>query len=213
MKKSILSVLIAVVLLTTLSTSSFAGGKPFKGTIIYSLTYTGDIDPATTLDLKDSDYNSGYMLYMTAGARFIVPTMYLPTFSATMHNAFARDFAAASGYGGAPEQIKRTIDVGASMSPKVGKTTRLHIEVNYKDLTTQYDDVATIRRITFGMEFSFFRMMYLRFGYGDGFGSGGIGLKTKNLILDLTTYAIDNTTSAFRGAEDRRFTLTISAGL
>ncbi len=47
MKKSILSVFIIAVLLTAFSPTLIAGEKPFKGTIIYGLTYSGDIDPAS----------------------------------------------------------------------------------------------------------------------------------------------------------------------
>jgi len=51
MKKSILSVFFVSLLLIAYTTATFAGGKPFKGTIIYDLTYTGDIDPATLSQL------------------------------------------------------------------------------------------------------------------------------------------------------------------
>lgn len=51
MKKSVLSVFILSVLVLTLSTTLYAGEKPFKGIIIYDLIYTGDIDPATLSQL------------------------------------------------------------------------------------------------------------------------------------------------------------------
>ena len=35
----------------------------------------------------------------------------------------------------------------------------------------------------------------------------------KGLEFDLTTYAVDTTTSEFRGEEDRRFALSLSFGL
>ena len=61
------------------------------------------------------------------------------------------------------------------------------------------------------MEFDIARTFFFRFGYGDGFGSGGVGLKTKALEFDLTTYAVD-AGPGFRDKEDRRFSLTLSSG-
>jgi hypothetical protein len=63
------------------------------------------------------------------------------------------------------------------------------------------------------MELDIARTFFLRMGYGDGFGSGGIGIRTQKFILDLTTYAVDKSESSFRGNEDRRFVFSISSGL
>jgi hypothetical protein len=63
-----------------------------------------------------------------------------------------------------------------------------------------------------GAEIDVMRTFFFRVGYGDGFGSGGIGMKTKRLEFDLTTYAVDTEQAGFRGNEDRRFAMTISSG-
>ena len=57
-------------------------------------------------------------------------------------------------------------------------------------------------------------MFFFRLGYGDGWGSGGIGVRNENFIFDLTTYAIegDETENAFREDEDRRYILSFSSG-
>ena len=47
MKRTTLTFLSIAVIFICFTATAFAGGKPFTGTIIYSLTYTGDIDPAT----------------------------------------------------------------------------------------------------------------------------------------------------------------------
>ena len=195
--------------------SMMGGVLKVGGTVIYlNRTETsGTAAQDVKFDLKDKEYMKGAMLQFTGGVKLTLPIMYLPTFSATIHNAFDKDYTATTGYAGAPEKTKRTIDAGVSLTPQIGKTTRIRVEANYKDLTTQYEDVANLRRITFGIEFSFNRLMFLRFGYGDGFGSAGVGLKTQRLEFDLSTYAVDQSTSDFRGEEDRRFSLTMSVGL
>jgi hypothetical protein len=58
----------------------------------------------------------------------------------------------------------------------------------------------------------FSRIFFFRLGYGDGFGSAGLGVKSKRLEFDITTYAVDTTASAYRGKEDRRFALSVSSG-
>ena len=55
--------------------------------------------------------------------------------------------------------------------------------------------------------------MFVRLGYGDGFGSVGIGVKAREFQVDLTTYAVDTTSSEFQGEEDRRFVFSISSGI
>ena len=62
------------------------------------------------------------------------------------------------------------------------------------------------------MELDFARAFFMRLGYGDGFGSAGLGIKTQHLEFDLTTYAVDTTSSEFRGKEDRRFSMSLSYG-
>lgn len=170
----------------------------------------GESDRNTTINLESDDYNKGTALIITAGGKLTLPITFLPTFAAKMHNTGAQSFTSSGA--GAPEKIKSSIDLGFSITPQIGQTTRLHIEVNRKDFTDLHNDTAEARKWTFGMEFDFFRTLYLRLGYGDGWGSGGIGLKTKILEFDLTTYAVDTTTDEFRGEEDRRFALSVSAG-
>ena len=104
------------------------------------------------------------------------------------------------------------MDVGFSLTPQIGKTTRIHLEVNLKDSQNAYGDVASSRKVAFGAEIDFGRRVFLRYGYGDGFGSGGIGLRAKQLEFDLTTYAVDATSNEFRGQEDRRYAISLSSG-
>ena len=60
--------------------------------------------------------------------------------------------------------IKRNIVAGFSISPKLGRSTVMHLEVNYKDLDGQFDDVDSSRKIAAGFEIEWFRMptIYIR---------------------------------------------------
>jgi hypothetical protein len=172
--------------------------------------YLGTGDPTVAVDPQDGDYNKGKALIVTAGGRIVLPITYLPTISYVLHNATDKAFTGRAA--GSPTEIKQTVDVGFSITPQWGRSTRVHFEVNYKDLEKAYTEIADTRRVVAGMELDFSRVMYVRLGYGDGFGSFGLGIKSKRLEFDLTTYAVDTTGASYRGAEDRRFSMTVSSG-
>ena len=172
-----------------------------------------DVDKDTTIDLQDADYKTGESAQFISGFKFSLPIVWLPTFAVKMNNTFGKDFSTVKGSGGPPEEIKQSVDVGFSMTPQIGRVMRLHFELNFKDATDEFKDVSTARKITAGIEFDIKRTVFLRFGYGDGFGSAGLGFMTKKLQFDLSTYAVDTTTTSFRGEEDRRFSITVSSGI
>ncbi len=169
------------------------------------------VDPNITIALKDADYLKGEMYNVIGGAKLTLPIAMLPTFAVTMHNLTAQPFQGRAK--GAPDPIRQTMDVGFSITPQIGMVTRTHWEVNVKDLGNAYPDVAQIRKIMLGMELDIYRTLFFRIGYGDGFGTLGIGIKSSQLEFDLTSYAIDNSSSTFRGSEERRFALGFSTGL
>jgi hypothetical protein len=115
--------------------------------------------------------------------------------------------------GGAPDKIPQTVDYSFSLTPNLGRTIRLHFEVSRKDSGDRYDTIPTSRKTLFGFEIDYMRKMFVRFGYGDGWGSGGIGVRNKSFAFDLTTYAVEATADGFRQEEDRRYIMSISAGI
>lgn len=171
----------------------------------------GAADPAQTLNVGDGSYKKGNAFIATAGGKLTLPIVFLPTFSATLHNAFNQDFKNGRG-AGAPDKIKQSLDVGFSVTPQIGTNSRVHFEINYKDLTSKFSDIDTIRKILVGMELDISRVFFIRAGYGDGFGSFGLGARTKKVEFDVTTYAVDTSTGKIRGKEDRRFALSLSSG-
>lgn len=171
----------------------------------------GERDADVEFSIRPEDEKKGSAVIVVAGTKLTLPITFLPTFSAKMNNAFQQKFSEGS-TNGAPTNILNSVDLGFSITPQIGKMIRVHLETNYKDLSAEYDGVSTNRKLTFGMEIDIARKFFFRAGYGDGWGSGGLGIKSQSLEFDLTTYAVDTTTNEFRGEEDRRFALSCSYG-
>lgn len=163
-----------------------------------------------TFELADEQYNKGHMAHITAGAKLTLPIALLPTLSGTLRNAGGTGFTHDGGPE-APGKIRQTADVGFSLTPYLGKNSRFHMEVNMKDTGNQYESAAK-RRVCVGAELDIVRTLFFRGGYGDSFGSAGLGLRVKGVELDITTYAVDTSTATFRGKEDRRYVFSLSAG-
>lgn len=169
-----------------------------------------EVAPNASAKIEDSDYKYGRSLQVTAGARVTLPVALLPTFSAVLRNATDNDFEGGKS-AGPPDAIEQTVDYGFSITPQIGKKVRIHIEANLKDAHDAYDtDVK--RRLAAGVELDFNRRLFVRGGWGDGWGSGGIGVRGRSFIFDLTTYAVDRSLDGFRKEEDRRWALSLSSG-
>lgn len=196
-----------------LNISLFGGVLKFGASGLYlkRKELNSTADPNATIVITDSTYNNGSSFVVTGGAKLTLPFTFLPTFAITIHNLGDTHFSKDS-TGAAPAKIPRSYDVGFSLTPQIGTSTRIHLEVNYKDLGQEYNDISANRKVVFGAELDFSRVFFFRLGYGDGFGSAGLGIKSRKLEFDLTTYAVDTTTSSFRGHEDRRFAMGISSG-
>lgn len=169
------------------------------------------IAPTETISIEDADYTGGNSIQVTGGVRLTLPYSYLPTFSAVLRNATDAKFNKSKDFDFAPEKIKQTVDLGVSITPQIGNSSRIHLEVNLKDFNNSYDTDFK-RRLAGGLELDIARSLFLRAGYGDGWGSGGIGVKLKRMTLDLTTYAIDRSLDGFREKEDRRWVFSFAAG-
>jgi hypothetical protein len=196
----------------SLSGSLFGGVVKLGASAVYLIRRDlyKSFAPDENISIQDTDYQTGKSLQLTAGARVTLPVALLPTFSAVLRNATSNDWDGPSDNGG-PSEIEQTVDAGVSITPQIGKMTRLHIEGNLKDVNNAYDTDLK-RRLAFGVELDINRRLFVRGGYGDGWGSGGLGVRTRTFILDLTTYAVDRSLDGFREEEDRRWALSLSSG-
>lgn len=171
-----------------------------------------DFAPTDPISISDNDYTSGSGLFVTGGTRITLPWAWLPTFSGVIRNATGAEWEAGGDGPVTPPEIPTTYDLGFSLTPQIGNTMRVHMELNYKDFSNEYSNISKKRKLLAGIEFDIARKFFLRFGYGDGFGSAGIGIQGKRVYWDLTTYAVDLSQAEIRGREDRRFVLSMASG-
>ncbi|MBD65174.1 MAG: hypothetical protein CME62_08205 [Halobacteriovoraceae bacterium] len=198
----------------SLSASLFGGIVKFGATAILlnRIQLQKDFAPSETTDIdKELDYTKGTMTHLTAGTRITLPYFMLPTFSMVVRNS------SNSGWydeerSGPPPKIPQTVDYSFSLTPALGRTFRMHLEIGRKDAGDRYDTVPTSRKTVGGIEFDYMRKMFVRFGFGDGWGSGGVGVRNKSFAFDLTTYAIEGSEDGYREDEDRRYVMSISSG-
>lgn len=191
--------------------SLFGGVIKVGGSATYLMRkeLIGEADANTSLQIGEGDYAKGNLFLVNSGFKLTLPMAPLPVIGLKLNNSTSSDFSKTGEL--KPEKMKQSLDVGFSITPQVGQIVRIHMEVNFKDATRNYE-MSTARRWGAGMEFDFARLFFMRFGYGDGFGSMGLGIRSRKLEFDLTTYAVDTTTSEYRGKEDRRFALSLSSG-
>jgi hypothetical protein len=192
---------------------SFWGGilkLGMTGTLLQRREQDGSVDPTVAITLEDNDYRKGSTVHIVSGGKLTLPITYLPTFSVVSHNTFQNDFSSRAA--GAPAMIEPTMDLGFSVTPQIGDVTRMHLEVNYKDFGANISGVPMKRRIAIGAEFDVARTFFLRLGYGDGYGSLGMGVRAQRFEVDLSTYAVATSGRQFAKKEDRRFALSLSSG-
>lgn len=197
-----------------LNASLFGGVLKIGATAIYLTRkeLQKDFAPTDSVSIDaEADYTKGSMTHITGGVRLTLPIAFLPTLSVVSRNMSETEFGNEE-LGGAPPAIPKTIDYSFSITPNLGRTFRMHMEIAIKDATDEYDTVPKPRKTMFGIEFDYMRKMFVRMGYGDGWGSGGIGVRNKRFAFDLTTYAIEASEDGTREEEDRRSVLSISSG-
>lgn len=180
------------------------------GIYLYRRELFKSFGPTQPISVNRTDYRTGRGLQMTAGSKLTIPVALLPTLSAVLRNTSANNFEGRKD-GGLPTPIKQTLDVGFSLTPQLGKRVRIHVEANFKDVKNAYRTNAK-RRTALGMELDFSRRFFVRAGSGDGWGSAGLGLRIKQLMIDLSTYAVDRSLEDFRKEEDRRWVASFSMG-
>lgn len=181
------------------------------GLYLYRKELDGSGPANETVVIEDDDFNRGQTLFGIAGFRFTFPTDWLPTFSATYHNFMEEKF---DNYGVAPVSPYPTnLTGGFSISPQVGKVTRLHFEANYVDALRENKNLKDIDRLELGTELEYDRTGFLRVGWLDGYISGGIGFLTTHLSVNLSTYGIEATLAPGVELQDRRYVLSLSYGI
>ena len=177
----------------------------------------GELPGEQPLELGNNENRRGEGLIVNGGLKATLPTPWLPTLALHYHNALNRSFSPSASHEtqSLPGPIKQSLDAGLSLTPQISRHTRLHIEVNHRDLGQEYSEIERERKTTLGIEVDIVRLLFFRLGYGKefhsvgigfkGFGSSGLrGLRGTGVEFDLTAYSYE---------KDQRFILSFFTGL
>lgn len=196
-----------------LNFSLFGGILKFGASAVYLTREEFQVDIPTGnayFVSKTTDLKKASTVQITTGMRLTLPVSYLLTFSAVMRNTADSDWQGTE-YSGNPTDIPQTMDASVSITPQIGRSTRVHLEAVLRDVTNKYDTIDNARKLGAGMEFDFVRKYFVRFGYSDGWGSFGLGVRNSSSVFDLATYAHEVGTD-FRDTEDRRWAISWASG-
>jgi hypothetical protein len=158
------------------------------------------------------DMEEGFGIGLDSGLLITMPWAALPTLGFVARNVgdtsfpSEANFSIASGTSNRKDKIKMTYDGGFSIAPKVGQRSTFTFAADYRDILNA-NGVNDKRRLNLGIEFDFSKTFFLRFGYGRGYWTAGVGLGSRFGSLDLGTYSEELDRTSFNGTEDRRISL------
>jgi hypothetical protein len=173
----------------------------------------GDITvPSVTDPLGyDQQLREGAGLSHNVGAALSLPVRLLPQFNVVVRNVLGlrytlpRLFSFSRNSSGTPADEPMTIDLGASMQPKIGAGAFLNLAIVWRDFTDE-SGMHWLGRIAAGGEFSFRNQFFIRGGWGSGYLHAGIGLRRKTADLSLSWFA-EEFGDSYHAQEDRRYML------
>lgn len=136
------------------------------------------------------------------------PWQYLPTIAAVWRDVGDTTYSMGGGmfYSGRPEptKTKSTLDVGASISPIMGKYSRMQLVAELRDVMTDDDEEVVARRLHYGLEFNFFDKLFVRGGMNQGYWTTGLEVASENMQFQLAYYGEEIGTKDAE-KEDRRY--------
>ena len=133
----------------------------------------------------------------TVGVAFTLPYQYLPSFNLVGRNLFTT-------YGGnallIPAPVNNPIgpllgsppsfDTSFSIQPKIASGVVANLIAEYRDMTNR-SGVPFIGRLALGAEIAVRDSFFLRLGFGTGYPSAGVGVKTKRGEISFTWYSAE----------------------
>ncbi len=165
--------------------------------------------PTTSTGMAWKDIvNEGTAIGSDVALMMTGPWQYLPTLALVLKDVGDTSYSLGGGmfYSGRPEPTKtdQTLDVGFSLSPILGKYSRMQLVAEYRDVMTDDDDEVTARRLHYGLEFNFFDKLFLRGGMNQGYWTAGAEVASENMQFQFAAYGEEiGTRDAER--EDRRY--------
>jgi len=163
-----------------------------------------DITDPNFEDRVEDDKLDGSGFGIDLGAMYTFDAPFKPTLGLSVLNVSDIDLGDA---GELPQQI----NLGASLTHDFG-IVRVTGAADYLDITEELDTEGdTYKRLHFGVEARFSRILSLRAGLSQGYGTFGVGADFKLLKIEYANYA-EELSSFAGGKADRRHVAQISLG-
>lgn len=135
------------------------------------------------------------------------PWTYLPSIAAVVRDAGDTSYNMGGGmfYNNRPKPDKtdQTVDVGVSLSPILGKFTRMQLTAELRDVMTEDNEEVATRRTHYGVEFNFYDKLFLRGGMNQGYWTAGTEIASENMQFQFAMYGEEIGTRNVK-REDRR---------
>lgn len=170
---------------------------------------TDDTHPSGSTNLSFSNIvNEGTGISSDVSLMMTGPWVYLPTIALVMRDVGDTSYGFGGGmfYSGRPdpEKTKQSLDVGFSLSPILGKYSRMQLVGELRDVMTDDDEEVTARRLHYGLEFNFFDKLFLRGGMNQSYWTAGAEVASENMQFQFATYGEEIGTRNDK-KEDRRY--------
>jgi hypothetical protein len=164
----------------------------------------------------------GFGIASDIGLILTAPVMYLPTLAFVYRDAGTTSYTMNDGMfmntADRPNRTPATLDAGFSITPLVGKRSRMVITADLVDVLKAVegpntpnpdltDDVK--RRLHYGFELNFSDIFFLRGGMNQGYWTGGMELAAEQFQLQFAAYGEEVGTSEVP-KEDRRYVAKFS---
>jgi len=145
------------------------------------------------------------------GMSVTLPFVYQPSFHLVARDVGGLKYKDSSLYGfsqnktGTPPDEKMSLDAAMGFVTKIGKGLNLNPQFAYRD-ALDVSVLPKLAHLAIGLEFSLRDRFYVRGGFGSGYPSAGIGIKTRKSELNLSWFS-EELSGAFRSERDIRYML------
>jgi hypothetical protein len=172
-----------------------------------------DILANSTGNTLDTLASEGMGIGSDVGLILTAPFVLLPTIAGVLRDAGGTSYSIDSGMITSsttrPDRTAQTCDVGISIFPILGKTSRMAIGLEYRDILTASEETDHFRRGHFGIEFNLADALFIRGGMNQRYWTAGAEISMFNYQLQLASYGEEIGTDLVP-QEDRRYILKFS---
>jgi hypothetical protein len=180
----------------------------------YSLLWVNEATGTQTVAVSNSigwnqNLYQGSGLSNNIGIALVAPIRTLPALNFVVRNLFGTSYSAsmmpfplALSSLGTPATDPMSFDASLSFQPRIGNGAILNLVVEDRDITNN-SGMAFIGHWALGGEIDFRNRIFLRGGWGSGYPSAGLGLKSPGMELSLAWFTEEIGTSYLSQGDTR----------